>query len=107
MTIEVKNLESDFHYVKDECKEEKDAAGDELRVFGRRFVDLIDEVVPQKLTSKVLASLQLEAKEAAAARAAAASSAAGKATTAVTSTIVDKDNVNQQNVTIRIPTVTL
>jgi len=65
MTIEVKNLESDFYYVKEEYKEEKDRAGQDLRDFGRRFVDLIDEHVPSKLTSNAWTGLQAKlAKEA-------------------------------------------
>ena len=117
MTIEVKNLESDFYYVKEECKEEKDKAGEDLRVFGRRFVDLIDEFVPQKLTSKPWVSLQASLIKAAAAAADADSScpsnnnnnikatatAEDKKATALSSTVVDKASVNQQNVTIKIP----
>ena len=65
MTIEVKNLESDFYYVKEEYKEEKDRAGQDLRDFGRRFVNLIDEYVPAKITSNAWTGLQARlAKEA-------------------------------------------
>ena len=51
MTIEVKNLEADFMYIKDECSEEKSKAGSDLRIFGRRLLSLADEFIPQKINS--------------------------------------------------------
>ena len=51
MTIELKNLEADFTYIKDECSEEKSKAGSDLRIFGRRLLNLADEFVPQKINS--------------------------------------------------------
>ena len=58
MTVEVKNLESDFQYVKEECIDEKIKAGEDLKIFGRRFVELIDEYIPSKVTSIEWANLQ-------------------------------------------------
>ena len=86
MTIEGKNLESDFYYVKEDCKEEKDKAGEELRAFGRRFVDLIDEYIPQKMTSPRWKSIADSLKQ----------------PNVQTKTLIDHPNENQQSVTIKI-----
>lgn len=51
MTVEVKNLEADFIYIKDECVEDKDKAGSNLRVFGRRLLSLADEFLSKKINS--------------------------------------------------------
>ena len=62
MTVEIKNLEADFIYIKEECVEEKDKAGLNLRVFGRRLLNLADEFVPKKVNSSEWKKFQMELK---------------------------------------------
>ena len=62
MTVEIKNLEADFVYIKEECVEEKDKAGLSLRVFGRRLLNLADEFVPKKVSSSEWRKFQMKLK---------------------------------------------
>ena len=62
MTVEIKNLEADFIYIKEECVEEKDKAGLNLRVFGRRLLNLADEFVPKKVNSSEWKKFQMKLK---------------------------------------------
>ena len=62
MTVEVKNLEADFIYIKDECVEDKDKAGLTLRIFGRRLLNLADEFIPHKINSMEWKKYQLALK---------------------------------------------
>ena len=62
MTVEIKNLEADFLYIKEECVEEKDKAGLNLRIFGRRLLNLADEFVPKKVNSSEWRKFQMKLK---------------------------------------------
>ena len=62
MTVEIKNLEADFLYIKDECVEEKDKAGVNLRIFGRRLLNLADEFIPKKVNSSEWKKYQMTLK---------------------------------------------
>merc|ERR1712080_32993 len=62
MTVEIKNLEADFLYIKDECVEEKDKAGINLRIFGRRLLNLADEFIPKKVNSSEWRKYQMKLK---------------------------------------------
>ena len=64
MTVEIKNLEADFVYIKEECVEEKDKAGLNLRIFGRRLLNLADEFVPKKVNSSEWRKFQMKLKAA-------------------------------------------
>ena len=122
MTIEVKNLEADFYYVKEECLEEKAKAGKDLREFGRRFIELIDEFLPQKMTDLDNRSWVKLKKSASNSNnnasketgvngpVAVCSNGTDKETTTIKSatqtkakTLIDKDTINHQHVTIQIP----
>ena len=62
MTVEIKNLEADFAYIKEECAEQKDKAGSNLRIFGRRLLDLSDEFLPKKINSTEWKKYQMALK---------------------------------------------
>ena len=62
MTVEVKNFEADFVYIKDERAEEKDMAGLNLRLFGRRLLNLAAEFLPRQFNSPEWRKYQMALK---------------------------------------------